>query len=679
MGSQWIRALDQNWATLGRDSGHMRFALLGRTAADVRDVMLEGPSGLLNIYPPSLQDQVIWTPTRRRIELPGGAVGLVNSAEEPDQLRGPAFHCFPAGTLVRTSSGPVPIEKVQVGDLVWTRTGLCPVEATSVSKSEVATLTHARGQLVGTAEHPVLTQRGWIPLSFVSPTDTLVGWANGSGRSTIGDGLIGSGMARRLSGVLTPSGQQLTVDSQFLPGMKSIISISTASMMSRATSLLSPPKRTRHSTRQLSSPGFVNSAKSPSTSMRLGATPSSVLSASYRGIGQYKPYQIGSGLKTSSSACTAGLSSELVLESIAVKDVSTSGHVTDVYNLMVQGTPEFFANDVLVHNCSWSDETASYKQVRSMAEGNLTAWENLRIATRLGTHPQILATTTPKRIPLLKTLLAEAEDQPGKFILRRGKTTDNVKLSSGYLDTLFGLYGGTQLGKQELEGEMLDDVVGAMTSEVIIEQYRVTGLPIGIPWIKIVGVDPSVAEKPHDECGIVVVYISNTYPVLKRHAFIVEDLSLRASPTVWGDVVVRAAHEHGATVVAETNQGANLVKQMVRQSAAAANLQNPQIREVWSSKSKSVRSEPVGGAYARGRIHHVNFLPELEDQIGTWVPGESGYSPDRMDALVHACAAGMFPEALINGAPGSTTLHSVANQRIPLTHQVALPARRGAM
>jgi phage terminase large subunit-like protein len=421
MGSQWIRMLDQQWSHLRWDTAHMRFALLGRTAADVRDVMLEGPSGLLNIYPPSLQDQVIWTPTRRRIELPGGAVGLVNSAEEPDQLRGPAFH-------------------------------------------------------------------------------------------------------------------------------------------------------------------------------------------------------IG-----------------------------------------------------------WSDETASYKQVRSMAEGNLTAWENLRIAVRLGTHPQILATTTPKRIPLLKALLAEAHDQPEKFILRRGKTTDNVKLSSGYLDTLFGLYGGTQLGKQELEGEMLDDVVGAMTSEAIIEQYRVTGLPIGIPWIKIVGVDPSVAEKPHDECGIVVVYISNTYPVLKRHAFIVEDLSLRASPTVWGDVVVRAAHEHGATVVAETNQGANLVKQMVRQSAAAANLQNPQIREVWSSKSKSVRSEPVGGAYARGRIHHVNFLPELEDQIGTWVPGESGYSPDRMDALVHACAAGMFPEALINGAPGSTTLHSVANQRIPLTHQVALPARRGAM
>jgi phage terminase large subunit-like protein len=418
-GAQWIRTLDEKWSTLGRDNGFMRFALLGRTAADVRDVMLEGPSGIMNVYPPAVRNRIIWTPSRRRIELPNGSIGIVFSAEEPDQLRGPQFHC------------------------------------------------------------------------------------------------------------------------------------------------------------------------------------------------------------------------------------------------------------------AWSDETAAYKQIRASAD-NATAWENLRIAVRLGSHPQILSTTTPKRVPLLKQILEEAKGSPDKILIRRGKTMDNVKLSEGYLDVLLGLYGGTQLGKQELEGEMLDDVVGAMTSEQIIDAYRVTGAPIGIPWIKIVGVDPSVAERPHDECGIVVVYISNTYPILRRHAFVVEDLSLRASPTVWGDIVVKAAHEHGAIVVAETNQGAALVKQMVKQSAAAAGLQNPPIREVWSSKSKAVRSEPVGGAYSRGRVHHINFLPELEDQLTSWVTGESGYSPDRMDALVHACAAGLFPEALIHGAPGTTTVHNLAHQRIPLTRQTSLPEGRGA-
>ncbi len=348
-----------------------------------------------------------------------------------------------------------------------------------------------------------------------------------------------------------------------------------------------------------------------------------------------------------------------------------------MYNLSVVEVPEFFADDVLVHNCGWGDEMASYKNVRGMAEGNATAWENLRIAVRLGAWPQILATTTPKRVPALKALLAEAKDKPDDILIRRGRTLDNIKLSSGYLDTMLGLYGGTTLGKQELEGEMLDDVIGAMTSVQLVEHYRVTGLPVGVPWIKIIGVDPSVAERPHDECGIVVVYISNTWPILRRHAFVVDDLSLRASPTVWADVVVKAAHEHGATVVAEINQGANLVKQMVRQAASHANLPDPTVREVWSSKSKAVRSEPVGGAYARGRVHHVNILPELEDQITSWVAGESGYSPDRMDGLVHACAAGLFPEALTLGSPNSARLHTVTGQHIPAIRQTQLPRTTG--
>lgn len=249
--------------------------------------------------------------------------------------------------------------------------------------------------------------------------------------------------------------------------------------------------------------------------------------------------------------------------------------------------------------------------------------------------------------------------------MRRGRTFDNKYLSEAYLDVLLGLYGGTALGRQELEGEILDDVAGAMVSEATINAHRVTKLPPGIPWIRLIGVDPSVAERPHDECGIVVVYISQTQPVWKRHAFIIDDLSVRTSPDKWGDIVVKAAHEHGATVVVETNQGGNVVTQMLRQSAHAAGLAVPMIRESWSSKAKAVRAEPVGGAYAKGRIHHVNVLAELESQITSWVATESGYSPDRMDALVHACAGGMFPEALINGIPGTAAIRSAAKQHIP--------------
>jgi phage terminase large subunit-like protein len=417
MGAQWIRATDMAWQTLGQDTAHLRIALLGRTSSDVRDTMLEGPSGLLNVWPPSLRDRVIWTPSRRRVDLPNGGVCLAFSSEEPAQLRGPAFH--------------------------------------------------------------------------------------------------------------------------------------------RA----------------------------------------------------------------------------------------------------------------------WCDELATFKQIRS-AEDDATAWENLRIAVRLGKRPQILATTTPKRVPVLRQLLIEATNNPKKFLLRRGKTYDNKYLSSAYLDVLTSLYEGTSLGRQELEGEMLDDVEGAMTSESIINANRVTQLPPNIPWIKLVSVDPSVAERPNDECGILVVYVSKTWPVLHRHAFVVDDLSLRAAPIKWAEVAVRAAHEHDATIITETNQGGNLVFQMLRQAADSLQLPMPPIKEVWATKSKAVRSEPVGGAYARGRVHHVNVFPEYESQITTWTAGD-GYSPDRQDAGVQGLASGLFPEALTGGGTGTATLRSVARQHIPIEHQASRDRRFG--
>lgn len=417
MGSEWIRWLDTNWADLNRGEGHLRVALLGRTAADVRDTMLNGISGLMNIWPPSLRDHVKYTPSNRSVTLPGGGVCLCFSAEEPDQLRGPAFH---------------------------------------------------------------------------------IGWA---------------------------------------------------------------------------------------------------------------------------------------------------------------------------------DEMASYRQVQG--QENLSAWDNLTIATRLGEEPQILATTTPKRVPALKKILADSATD-ASIIVRRGRTNDNVYLSAPYRKKLFGMYSGTTLGKQELEGEMLDEVAGSMVMQSVIDAYRVTKVPAGYPYIRIVAVDPSVAEKPNDECGIVVIYITQTHPVLGRHAYVVEDLSGQMSPANWGDRVVRAAHRHGAVVVAEINQGMGLVKTNVMQAATHAKLQPPSFRAVWASKAKAVRAEPIGAAFEQGRVHILNHLTELEDQCSGWVAGESGYSPDRMDAMVHGVAAGLFPNALTSGTPGSGQIHTVARTQIDIRHQASFPSRAAA-
>ena len=313
----------------------------------------------------------------------------------------------------------------------------------------------------------------------------------------------------------------------------------------------------------------------------------------------------------------------------------------------------------------WCDELAAFKQMRTDDAQNATAWENLRIAVRIGEQPQILATTTPKRVPVLRQLMSEAGNPESKILIRRGRTMDNVKLSRAYLNVLTGLYGGTRLGAQELEGEMLDDVVGAMTSEKIIDQYRVPKLPTNLPYLRVIGVDPSVAERPHDECGMVVVYGTRTWPILRRHAFVVDDLSMQASPAVWSDVLVKAANEHQAVIVVEINQGANLVKHLVVQAAHRAGLPVPPIREVWASKSKSVRAEVVGAAYDKGRIHHVNVHADYESQATSWVAGEAGYSPDRMDAAVHGLASVLFPDALVHGSPGAGVLHTATGAQLP--------------
>jgi phage terminase large subunit-like protein len=322
-------------------------------------------------------------------------------------------------------------------------------------------------------------------------------------------------------------------------------------------------------------------------------------------------------------------------------------------------------------NISWCDELASFRQVRSI-DGEATAWENLRIATRLGTHPQILATTTPKRVPVVREIMKEAKAHKDRVLLRRGKTVDNSYLPKAYLEVLLSLYGGTALGRQELDGEILEAVTGAMTTEGIINANRIARMPENIPWIRLVGLDPSVAEKPNDECGIVVVYVSRTLPILRRHAFVVDDVSMKGSPEKWAAVAVRAAHEHDATIIAEVNQGGGMVKQVLKMAADSQRIPMPQFRETWSSKSKEARAEPVGAAYAQGRVHHLNVFADLESQETSWVLGDA-YSPDRQDALIQPCAAGLFPEALIRGLPGSAAVLSVARQHLELPRQVQIP------
>lgn len=304
---------------------------------------------------------------------------------------------------------------------------------------------------------------------------------------------------------------------------------------------------------------------------------------------------------------------------------------------------------------AWGDEVAAWRQTPDAA--GMTAFDNLRVGTRLGANPKIMITTTPKRVPLLYKLLDEAKTT-GRVVVSRGSTMDNSgNLSNAYLDAITGVYAGTRLAQQELYGEMLDSVEGALWVDELIEQHRQSAFPMNTP-LRIIGVDPSVAENPRDECGIVVVSSSGERDLYKREAWVLEDASVLGSPDVWANRVVAMARKWGCPVVAEVNQGGAMVRN-------AINTIDPSIKvlEVHSKYGKALRAEPITLAYEQGRVHHIGYLADLESQMVSWVPGE-GKSPDRVDALVHALTALLIkPPAGFTG--GKITAKSMGSRRMP--------------
>jgi len=181
---------------------------------------------------------------------------------------------------------------------------------------------------------------------------------------------------------------------------------------------------------------------------------------------------------------------------------------------------------------------------------------------------------------------------------------------------------------------------------------------MGVP-LRVVAVDPSVAENPRDECGIVVCASTGERDLYKRNAWVLEDASVHGSPEVWANKVVDMARKYGCPVVAEVNQGGALVRN-------AINTIDPGIKvlEVHSKYGKALRAEPITLAYEQGRVHHVDYLPDLESQMISWIPGETRKSPDRVDALVHGLTALLIkPPAGFLG--GTITARSLASRKIP--------------
>ncbi|MEQ8825470.1 MAG: terminase family protein [Filomicrobium sp.] len=276
---------------------------------------------------------------------------------------------------------------------------------------------------------------------------------------------------------------------------------------------------------------------------------------------------------------------------------------------------------------AWCDEIAKWRN------GEET-WDMLQFAMRLGEQPQIVATTTPRPVPLLKRLI-----QDEATVTARCSTAANAdNLAPSFVAELTRRYAGTALGRQELLGELIEDFSGSLWRRDWIEAHRVSERPSALAQI-VVAVDPPVtATQNSDACGIVVAAKG------KDHRFyVLDDRSVQGrEPTVWAKAAIAAHKDYRAQrIVAEVNQGGDLVSAVLRQIDPTV-----VIRQVRATRGKWVRAEPIAALYAQGRVTHVGRHEALEDEMLAFgADGRAkGKSPDRMDALVWALSDLTTPE-----------------------------------
>jgi predicted phage terminase large subunit-like protein len=262
---------------------------------------------------------------------------------------------------------------------------------------------------------------------------------------------------------------------------------------------------------------------------------------------------------------------------------------------------------------AWVDELA--------AHASFEAWDQLSFGLRLGEHPRALITTTPRPLIRLKKIM-EAHDT----VVTRGSTMDNRhNLAEAFIEAVVDRYAGTTLGRQELEGELLSELPGALFSRADIEKARVDTHP-ELERI-VVAIDPAITSRADsDESGIIVAGKA------RGDFYVLEDLSVRATPEKVCRRAIDAYHRFQADrVVVEANQGGDVWSTIIHNIDPGV-----PVKAVHASRGKATRAEPTAGRYEQGRCHHVRPLPELEDQLCSFIPGETRDSPDRLDALVWA-------------------------------------------
>ena len=679
------------WVLQRVRDGYRHIALIGQTAADVRDTMVElGPSSIMKIARP--EERPIYEPSKRRLTFPNGAVATTFTGEEPDQLRGPAHDsvwadelCLAIGTLIETDRGAIPIERIKPGMRVWTRHGLKKVLHSWCSNpdAEVYQLETNDGRtLIGTWNHPIwVEEKGFTPMSLLSCRDILKVWDKRQLNQVSSGVVIDGGSMEDI--IAIEKGDCFTepyIKQSMEPFQKAWIStIKTKikqitifpiwlqsigeNILNNITRVGGIPENTKKSGKKFTKNGGmtashgwqsainavynlvlqpliqmcdsvlhlveqsftgkiqntcrnlpVNSVVRNSSQLHLMENnPCSVRDHVSAGI-LHNTTQGNENIKTASyvgSPFIRPIPGQYVVQKNVdislnpiVQKVSRCIHKYPVFNLEIEGCHEYYANGILTHNCKFR-----YPQ---------ETWDNMEFGLRLGDNPQVFCTTTPRPIPIIKQLVKD----PTTIDVRFSTMQNAENLSPLFLKRVMDKYSGTRLGRQELEGELLDDNPGALWQRDVIENLRVHTVP---PLIRIVvGVDPAVTSGDESaETGIITTGLSAA-----GHIYVLHDASLRGTPNEWARSTVRSFHAYqGDRVIGEVNNGGDLVEVNLRTVDRDIPFQ-----AVHASRGKQIRAEPVAALYEQGKVHHVGTFPMLEDQMVEWMPGEK--SPDRMDALV---------------------------------------------
>jgi phage terminase large subunit-like protein len=269
-------------------------------------------------------------------------------------------------------------------------------------------------------------------------------------------------------------------------------------------------------------------------------------------------------------------------------------------------------------DAAWCDELCKWRQPD-------LAWDTLQFALRLGKWPQCVVTTTPRPIPLLKKMLEDLATAA-----THSRTANNASfLSPSFLAEMLRRYGDTLLGRQELEGEIVEERITGLWKRSFITDSRMAARPELVRIV--VAVDPPVTSTAgSDSCGIIVAGLG-----VDKRGYVIADRTVQGrEPTTWAKAAVAAYHDHEAdTIVVETNQGGDLLVQMFKGIDARV-----PVKKVYASRGKYIRAEPVSILYAEGRVAHVGEFVELERQMCDFAADNlaHGKSPDRLDALVWA-------------------------------------------